>query len=107
MIGPQSNRDLRWEARARVPVGPGGPTTADYPVEVTEPPSRMPNRAETEGDSPKFRYAAGLAGEIERSWQQRWVVNGTFNVPNPVGSLAPADGSAVPVDKIFVQDMFP
>ncbi len=40
---------------------------------------------------------------------------GTFNVANPVGSLAPADGppqaggapTAVPADKLFVQDMFP
>jgi leucyl-tRNA synthetase len=32
---------------------------------------------------------------------------GTFNVANPVGSLAPADDSPVPEDKMFVQDMFP
>ncbi|MBX7448986.1 leucine--tRNA ligase [Mycolicibacterium sp. 3033] len=58
-------------------------------------------------DTPRYRYAAELAGEIERSWQQRWVQDGTFNVANPVGELAPADGSAIPVDKMFVQDMFP
>ena len=28
-------------------------------------------------------------------------------MPNPVGSLAPTDGSPVPADKMFVQDMFP
>ena len=28
-------------------------------------------------------------------------------MPNPVGSLAPADGAPVPADKMFVQDMFP
>ncbi len=28
-------------------------------------------------------------------------------MPNPVGSLAPEGGSAVPEDKMFVQDMFP
>ncbi len=33
--------------------------------------------------------------------------SGTFNVPNPVGSLAPPDGAPVPADKMFVQDMFP
>ncbi len=60
-----------------------------------------------EADVPKFRYTAEIAGEIEPSWQQRWAETGTFNVPNPVGSLAPTDGSAVPDDKIFVQDMFP
>ncbi|MEH3139603.1 MAG: leucine--tRNA ligase [Mycobacterium kyogaense] len=58
-------------------------------------------------DAPRYRYAAELAGEIERSWQQRWAQDGTFNVANPVGELAPADGTAIPADKMFVQDMFP
>ncbi|MGV0849176.1 leucine--tRNA ligase [Mycolicibacterium phlei] len=58
-------------------------------------------------DTPQHRYTAELAGQIERAWQQRWEEAGTFHVPNPVGSLAPADGSAVPQDKMFVQDMFP
>ncbi len=58
-------------------------------------------------DTPQHRYTAELAGQIERSWQQTWSDLGTFNVANPVGSLAPQDGSAVPADKMFVQDMFP
>ncbi|MDX1882656.1 leucine--tRNA ligase [Mycolicibacterium sp. 120270] len=58
-------------------------------------------------DTPPFRYTAKLAGEIERAWQQTWAEQGTFNVPNPVGSLAPPDGGPVPDDKMFVQDMFP
>ena len=58
-------------------------------------------------DTPQHRYTAELAGDIERAWQQTWAQSGTFNVPNPVGSLAPADGSPVPADKMFVQDMFP
>ncbi|OBK77184.1 leucine--tRNA ligase [Mycobacterium sp. 1164985.4] len=58
-------------------------------------------------DTPQHRYTAELAGQIERTWQQRWADAGTFNVPNPVGSLAPTDGSPVPADKMFVQDMFP
>jgi leucyl-tRNA synthetase len=58
-------------------------------------------------DTPRHRYTAELAGEIERTWQQRWTQEGTFDVANPVGSLAPADGGAVPADKMFVQDMFP
>ncbi len=58
-------------------------------------------------DTPPFRYTAKLAGEIERRWQQTWAEQGTFHVPNPVGSLAPPDGSPVPADKMFVQDMFP
>ncbi|PRC44057.1 leucine--tRNA ligase, partial [Mycobacterium sp. ITM-2017-0098] len=58
-------------------------------------------------DTPRHRYTAELAGEIERAWQQLWTREGTFDVANPVGSLAPADGGAVPGDKMFVQDMFP
>ena len=56
-------------------------------------------------DTPQHRYTAELAGQIEQSWQQTWAELGTFNVANPVGSLA--DGSPVPADKMFVQDMFP
>ncbi|MCB0922934.1 MAG: class I tRNA ligase family protein, partial [Mycobacterium sp.] len=58
-------------------------------------------------DVPPHRYTAVLAGQIEQQWQDNWRRWGTFNVPNPVGSLAPADGSPVPQDKMFVQDMFP
>jgi leucyl-tRNA synthetase len=71
-----------------------------------------PNRgagpaAQADPDAPRFRYTADLAGRIERTWQDYWARMGTFNVANPVGSLAPMDGSPVPVDKMFVQDMFP
>lgn len=58
-------------------------------------------------DAPQHRYTAELAGQIERAWQQRWADSGTFNVPNPVGSLAEPDRGPVPADKMFVQDMFP
>ncbi|WP_448508312.1 leucine--tRNA ligase [Mycolicibacterium thermoresistibile] len=58
-------------------------------------------------DTPQYRYTAELAGDIERRWQQTWAQQGTFHVANPVGSLAPPDGAAVPTDKMFVQDMFP
>ena len=58
-------------------------------------------------DAPRYRYTAELAGRIEGAWQDNWNRMGTFNVPNPVGSLAPSDGSAVPEDKMFVLDMFP
>jgi len=73
-----------------------------YPVWVTEPLS-----SGAESDAPQFRYTAELAGRIEQDWQQLWRDRGTFNVPNPVGSLAPPAGTAVPEDKMFVQDMFP
>ncbi|MCX8564485.1 leucine--tRNA ligase [Mycolicibacterium mucogenicum] len=63
--------------------------------------------AAVDADSPQHRYTAELAGRIEADWQQVWTDRGTFHVPNPVGSLAPTDGSPVPADKMFVQDMFP
>ncbi len=69
------------------------------------PPTASHGSAET--DTPRYRYTAELAGQIERAWQENWQSWGTFNVPNPVGSLAPTDGAAVPDDKMFVQDMFP
>lgn len=60
-----------------------------------------------DSDAPPHRYTAALAGRIEGAWQENWAKLGTFNVPNPVGSLAPPDGAPVPDDKLFVQDMFP
>lgn len=61
----------------------------------------------TPSETPAHRYTAELAGSIERTWQNRWREHGTFNAPNPVGDLAPADGEELPEDKLFVQDMFP
>ena len=61
----------------------------------------------TPESTPRHRYDAELAGRIERRWQQRWRELRTFEAPNPVGDLAPADPSDVPADKLFVQDMFP
>ncbi|MBM9468948.1 leucine--tRNA ligase [Nakamurella leprariae] len=58
------------------------------------------------GDAPRFRYTAALAGSIEAKWQDFWELHGTFEAPNPVGALAPADG-AVPADKLYLLDMFP
>ena len=79
-----------------------------YPVGVTESPAAQSRVGpDADADTPQYRYTAELAGEIERAWQQTWARLGTFNVPNPVGSLAPADGGPVPDDKMFVQDMFP
>jgi len=53
---------------------------------------------------PPHRYTAGLAGALERRWQQHWAEHGTFHAPNPVGALA---ARPLPDDKLFVQDMFP
>jgi len=73
----------------------------------TVPPGPDPAGSGAGSDVPRHRYTAELAGRIEQTWQENWALAGTFNVPNPVGSLAPTDGSAVPDDKMFVQDMFP
>ena len=83
-----------------------GPAAAAlYPVHVSN--ESVTDASDGGADTPQHRYTAKLAGEIERAWQQTWSQQGTFNVPNPVGSLAPADGTPVPADKMFVQDMFP
>jgi len=66
--------------------------------------------AQTDSDAPRYRYTAALAGRIESRWQDNWARLGTFEVPNPVGSLAPTDGTDIllePDSKLFVQDMFP
>lgn len=90
----------------------GGPARRPlYPVQVTESPTASPasrfGGAAPDSDAPPHRYGAALAGRIEAAWQEKWAELGTFNVPNPVGALAPTDGSPVPDDKLFVQDMFP
>ncbi len=76
---------------------------------MTESPTAPASASPTDAaaDTPRHRYTAELAGEIEGAWQQTWAESGTFNVPNPVGSLAPPEGTPVPADKMFVQDMFP
>lgn len=78
---------------------------------MTESPTTSPGDSsgavQPDSDAPPHRYTAALAGRIEAAWQDNWAKLGTFNVPNPVGSLAPADGTPVPDDKLFVQDMFP
>jgi leucyl-tRNA synthetase len=56
--------------------------------------------------APEHRYTAELAGQIEQRWQDYWADHGTYNAPNPVGPLA-EEGTQVPSDKLFVQDMFP
>ncbi|MCJ0892581.1 leucine--tRNA ligase [Rhodococcus sp. ARC_M12] len=53
--------------------------------------------------APEYRYTAELAGRLEQQWQDLWETQGTFDAPNPVGTLA----GEVPDDKLFVQDMFP
>ncbi len=75
-------------------------------MQVTESPTDAPSSS----DAPRYRYTAELAARIEGTWQDNWASRGTFNAPNPVGSLAATDGAhtlPAPGEKLFVQDMFP
>jgi leucyl-tRNA synthetase len=57
-------------------------------------------------DTPRHRYTAALAQQIELRWQDRWEADGTFEAPNPAGPLA--DPARVgDRQKLFVLDMFP
>lgn len=71
---------------------------------MTEP---VQQASSPDDSTPQHRYTAELASRIEKRWQDLWSERGTFDAPNPVGPLAPTDGSPVPPDKLFVQDMFP
>jgi len=44
------------------------------PIKTSE--DEMPTMSESE--TPRFRYTAVLAGEIEPRWQDYWAANGTF-----------------------------
>ncbi|HOZ58757.1 MAG TPA: leucine--tRNA ligase [Nakamurella multipartita] len=75
------------------------------PTTQTVTPAAVPTVASEA--APPFRYTAALAADIEQRWQDRWEAEGTFQAPNPAGPLAPADGSPVPKDKLYLLDMFP
>ncbi|MBB4694324.1 leucine--tRNA ligase [Actinoplanes abujensis] len=61
----------------------------------------------SESETPKFRYTAALANEIEPRWQAYWAENGTFQAPNPAGELADPAHPRFGAPKLHVQDMFP
>jgi leucyl-tRNA synthetase len=65
----------------------------------------MPTMSESE--TPKFRYTAALANEIEPRWQAYWAEHGTFHAPNPAGELADPSHPRAGAPKLHVQDMFP
>jgi leucyl-tRNA synthetase len=65
----------------------------------------MPTMSESE--TPRFRYTAALANEIEPRWQAYWAENGTFHAPNPSGELADPAHPRAGAPKLHVQDMFP
>jgi leucyl-tRNA synthetase len=54
---------------------------------------------------PPFRYDARLAEQIELRWQDYWETAGTFDSPNPAGSLS--DNYRAGQPKRYVLDMFP
>ncbi len=56
---------------------------------------------------PAHRYTAGLAGQIELAWQDRWQQEGTFRAPNPSGPLADGFDQVADRPKLYVLDMFP
>jgi leucyl-tRNA synthetase len=60
-----------------------------------------------EGDKPRFRYDATLANQIEVAWQQKWAADGTFQAPNPVGSLSEGFEEARGQKKAYILDFFP
>jgi leucyl-tRNA synthetase len=60
-----------------------------------------------EDDKPPFRYDATLANEIEVTWQRKWAADGTFQAPNPVGSLSDGFEQAKGKPKAYVLDFFP
>ena len=57
-------------------------------------------------DTPRYRYNATRAQEIELRWQDRWEAEGTFESPNPAGPLADV-ARLRDRPKLFVLDMFP
>ncbi len=61
----------------------------------------------SESETPRFRYTAALANEIEPRWQAWWAEHGTFNAPNPAGDLADPAHPRAGAPKLHVQDMFP
>jgi len=61
----------------------------------------------SEGDSPRFRYDAQMANEIELRWQDYWETAGTFCTPNPAGPMAEGFHQAAGHPKFMIMDMFP
>jgi leucyl-tRNA synthetase len=57
--------------------------------------------------TPRSRYTARLAGEIEARWQAYWDEHHTFWTPNPSGVLRDGFDQAEGRPKLYVLDMFP
>ena len=57
--------------------------------------------------TPRFRYDARLANEIELRWQDRWEREGTFQSPNPAGPLSDGFAQVAGRPKFYLLDFFP
>jgi leucyl-tRNA synthetase len=58
-------------------------------------------------DVPAFRYDAAMAAGIEAHWQDWWHQHGTFDSPNPTGSLSDGFAAMAGRDPFYMLDMFP
>src|SRR5437868_4426596 len=65
------------------------------------------SEARSAPESLPFRYSAKLAGELERTWQDRWRAEGTWRTPNPTGPLSDGWERVADRKKAYVLDMFP
>ena len=61
----------------------------------------------TSVETPKYRYTARLANEIEAKWQDRWERDGTFWAPNPTGELSDGFERVADREELYILDMFP
>ncbi|WP_375484471.1 leucine--tRNA ligase [uncultured Jatrophihabitans sp.] len=66
-----------------------------------------PANPESPADIPAHRYTAALAGQIETAWQRRWMDEGTFDAPNPVGPLSEGFDRVAIGRHTYIMDMFP
>jgi leucyl-tRNA synthetase len=73
----------------------------------------MDEESQMDEGTPRFRYDARLANEIELRWQDRWEREGTFHSPNPPVADGPgaalSDGFArvAGQPKFYLLDFFP
>jgi leucyl-tRNA synthetase len=58
-------------------------------------------------DTPRYRYGAALANEIEQRWQDRWDAEKVFHTPNRTGLLREDPWGVADRPGSFVLDMFP
>jgi leucyl-tRNA synthetase len=85
---------------------PSGRTKVATMTEAADTPTAA-QVTDGQGDVPPYRYTAAMAGEIEACWQDYWSETGTFNAPNPTGTLADPTHPRAGAPKLYVMDMFP